>query len=190
MMTAFASLWLLFSCATHAGMAYELDCDDLRCSDDIELSGSFELNDSFTFSPYTDYSKNILKGFEFKFLDKSTGQSEQFDMSNSQVSQFYFLPLENMSNVYFYFDFYNTNYGLDGLETSYDYLLFYGGDQGMERVTYFNGVDGRERNGRFDVTFAARGDNLGSADVSAPHAATILALGIMGFATRRFKKQS
>jgi hypothetical protein len=40
------------------------------------------------------------------------------------------------------------------------------------------------------TTYALREDSPGLADVPSPHAATILALGIMGLSTRRFKKQS
>jgi hypothetical protein len=62
MMTAFASTWLIFSCATHAGMVYELDCGDAKCGDGITLSGSIELEDGVTLANNGVYYQNDIKG--------------------------------------------------------------------------------------------------------------------------------
>ena len=182
MTTAFAGLWLIVSCVTHAGIIYEMDCSDIKCSDDIKLSGSFEFEDGITLTTGKWYDEEHLKGYEINYLDVTTSESLRFGSYADEYMFFSFALDSNneIETLWFNTTFYPSATSLVFIEYSGDSL--YAGswdyDVGMAR-----GPD-------LEVSFYRTPSIREAVDVPAPHAATILALGILGLATRRFKKQS
>ena len=182
MTTAFAGLWLIVSCVTHAGIIYELDCSDLRCSDDIKLSGSFEFEDGITLTTGKEYGGEALKGFGINYDDVTQPEIKRFGSDLAELIEFKFmLDSDGMISD---FRFSTSDLRANGDEhynDSYSYVFY---------ATSYYEDDYDEFGPHLHVSWK-RATNLREAvDVPAPHAATILALGILGLATRRFKKQS
>ena len=182
MTTAFAGLWLIVSCVTHAGIIYELDCSDLRCSDDIKLSGSFEFEDGITLTTGKEYGGAALKGFVINYDDVTLSESKRFGSDFAEHIRFS-IELDSDGTIS---DF---SYAINDFHSNGD-MHFYDSDG----HTFYSGIyyeDGEVTFGpSLDVSYKRAPNAREAVDVPAPHAATILALGILGLATRRFKKQS
>ena len=182
MTTAFAGLWLIVSCVTHAGIIYELDCSDLKCSDDIKLSGSFEFEDGITLTTGKWYIDDALKGYEVNYLDVTTSESMRFGSYDDEYISFVFKLDSDGEIEEFWFDTEVWHSNGDLQYSTYDGDSFFAGTHWEDGVA--------TRGPDLDVSFYRAPLVREAVDVPAPHAATILALGILGLATRRFKKQS